>query len=341
MGKIGTVPRGRLTALATQPETTHQPGQIVLRIPVDAITPNPHQSRRTFAPNRLEELAGSVRLGGVRQPVLLTQIAPGEYELVYGERRWRAAKMVGLMDVPALIEEKNLDDFEKLRLALIENLDREDITPSDEARGIAWLVDRSSAQKVAEGLSRSKQWVSKRVRIAKAPEFVLEFAASGAVGDLEALYELAKLADDNPEEAQRAIANYAPGSHLREQVKAAQRQASDDLGGDDDSAGDDDPAGDAGHEAEHFSPDARRGSEMGEPDLARSGAGPRGGGNSGDVEGEVSHAKHDKGAAAKPMRIEAVLRRGGEIILVTEDGKIRVEFSAKAKQQLAKILDTD
>ncbi|HZL17083.1 MAG TPA: ParB/RepB/Spo0J family partition protein [Polyangia bacterium] len=346
MNNLAATTKGRLTSLADQLRSTRQPAQVVLMVSVDAITPNPRQPRKTFNPKRMEELAASVGKNGIKQPLRVTLVSVGRYELVSGERRWRAAKMAALKEVPALVDDK-LDDHEKLRLALVENLDRDDMTPVDEARGISELVTFSSVQEVAEALSRSKQWVSKRMRIAKAPEYVHAFAESAAIGDLEAIYELAKFSDDNPEEAQRLIAEYEPGSHLRAQLKAAQHPLTDhgtggargDAEGTQELAGGDD-GGEADREGSSRSPRLLEGSEGREPDLSRSGAGPRGGGGDagGDEDRGVSHAKLSEGGEVGPMRIEAVLRRKGEIVFVTSEGKHRVEFSEKAKEQLAQIL---
>src|SRR5450432_1007272 len=96
----------RLVSLAGRLRDVGKPSGAVISVSVDAIAPNPRQPRKTFNPKRMEGLAGSIHRHGVRQPLLLTQIAPGKYELVYGERRWRAAKLAGLNDVPAIIHEK-------------------------------------------------------------------------------------------------------------------------------------------------------------------------------------------------------------------------------------------
>ena len=317
---------GRLTAIGKSAIAT-------ALVDVDAIAPNPHQSRTTFDDQKMEQLVETVRRHGVQTPVAVTLVSPGQYELVWGERRWRAAKTVGLKAIPAILKEE-LTDRDKLRLALIENMEREEMTPLDEARGVAKYVDMASVQEVADELRRPKVWVSKRVRIATAPDFVVAFAESGTVGDGEALYELAKLAGDQPGEAKRIITSYAPGSHLREQLKAAQRPT-DAPSGEADDAGE--TTGE--QEDENVGPRGDRraaGAESRETDLARSGAGPRGGGERGDGEEEVSHAKLE--AKVPPMRIEAVLHRKGEIVFVTADGKHRVEFTPKAKQQLADIL---
>ncbi len=126
--------KGRLVSLADQLRSTRQPGQVVLMVSVDAVSANPRQPRKTFNAERMEELAGSIRKNGIKQPIRVTLISPGQYELASGERRWRAAKMAGLKEVPTILDDK-LDDREKLRLALVENLDRDDMTPIDESAG--------------------------------------------------------------------------------------------------------------------------------------------------------------------------------------------------------------
>jgi ParB family transcriptional regulator, chromosome partitioning protein len=313
----------RLSSLATHLKAVSKPASVVQSIEIDSIQSNPQQPRTTFDPRRHEETTASIKANGIIEPLGVTQIGPGLYELIWGERRWRGAKAAGLTHVPAIVRDK-LSDFEKLKFAMIENLDREDMTPYDEARGVARLADMTSIQEVADSLNRPKAWVSKRVRIAKAPEFVTEFAAKGSVGDAEALYELAKLAEDNPEEAQRLIANHEPGGHLRAQLKAAQRPAAENPEDGDQEEGEE-------------SRGARGGATgaAGEPDLARAGR-SRDAGDREEGEGKVSHAKLD----SKPIQVEAVLKRGGQILLVTEDGKLRVNFSATAKKQLLKLLDS-
>ena len=218
--------KGRLVSLADQLRSTRQPGQVVLMVSVDFVSPNPRQPRKTFNAERMEELAGSVRKNGIKQPIRVTLISPGQYELASGERRWRAAKMAGLKEVPTIVDDK-LDDREKLRLALVENLDRDDMTPVDEARGVAdWSPFPASWKSPRSSLARSSGsrngCASPRPR-----DYVHAFAESAAIGDLEAIYELAKFSDDSPEEAQRLIAEYEPGSHLRAQLKAAQRPLTD------------------------------------------------------------------------------------------------------------------
>lgn len=313
----------RLSSLAGHLRDVSKPSSAVINAPVDAISPNPQQPRTIFDEKRHEETTASIKANGIVQPVGVIEVSPGKFELVWGERRWRAAKAAGLTHIPAIRKEA-LSDFDKLLYAMIENIDREDMTPYDEANAIARLVAMTSVQDVADRLNRPKSWVSKRLAIAKAPPFVGKFAARGEVGDGEALYELSKIAADDPDKAKGFIANYEPGTNFRAQLKAAQKPASaaDDSDRDDATPGHEDRGGGAG----------------GEPNLARSGRGGRAAGDDGDEDGEgVSHAKPSKDAS--PIEVKAVLRRAGQIILVTEDGKLRVNFSAQAKKQLAKMLD--
>ncbi|HVV52351.1 MAG TPA: ParB/RepB/Spo0J family partition protein [Polyangia bacterium] len=314
-----------LPSLAAQLEASSREATAVIEISVDAISPNPQQPRTQFDEKQLEELAASIKAEGIQQPIGVTEPAPGTYELVFGERRLRASKLAGLALIKAVVK-TNLTEVQKLTYALIENLDREEMTAFDEARGVAKLVEMLGTQEAAAtALHKPKSWVSKRVAVAGAQPFVAEFAGKGAVSDTEALYELAKLAESDADEAQRLIAGYEPGGNLRAQVKAAQRPGHENPESDDE---EESPRG-------ALVAGGRTGSGGGEPNLARAG---RGGGRDEDVDSkEVSHAKLPK--ASKPASVKAVLRRGTQIILVTEEGKLHFEFTATAKKQLLKILD--
>ena len=310
-----------LTSLAAQLDASSREAKSIVEIDVDAIRPNPHQPRKYFDDERLAELAASIKSKGVQEPIGVTEIEPGSYELVFGERRWRATKAAGLRHVSAVIKE-HLSDADKLGFALLENLAREDMTPFDEAVGVAKLVEMTSVQAVAEVLHKPKPWMSKRVAIAKAPDFVTKFSASGAVGDTEALYELSKLAVDDPVQAKRFIKDYEPGGHLRAQLKDARRPAAAGSEGDEDEGG------------QGSSRQGRRGADIvAAPRLARPGRGGRG---ADDGETDVSHAKRP--AASTPIEVKAVVRQAGQLYLATPDGKLRVTFSATAKKQLLKLL---
>ncbi|MFL5966741.1 MAG: ParB/RepB/Spo0J family partition protein [Gaiellaceae bacterium] len=142
-------------------------------LPVDAIHPNPRQPRKRFDSDAGSGLAESVRAQGVVQPVLVRSRPAGGYELIAGERRWRAARDAGLKAVPAVI--RDADDRETLLLGLVENVARENLSPIEEARAYAVLLDEFGLGlgDVAEKVGRSKPAVANRVRLLELPEDVL------------------------------------------------------------------------------------------------------------------------------------------------------------------------
>lgn len=153
----------------------------VRRLPITSITPNPNQPRRTFDPEGLKDLARSIRAQGVLQPILVRRI-PGrrdEFELVAGERRWRASQMAGLTEIPVLV--KDLDDNESLAIALIENLQREDLNPIEEARGLRELQERLklSQEDLATRVGKSRPAVANALRLLSLPEIIQEDLLKG------------------------------------------------------------------------------------------------------------------------------------------------------------------
>ncbi|HET8528619.1 MAG TPA: ParB/RepB/Spo0J family partition protein [Gaiellaceae bacterium] len=151
----------------------------LLDLPVDAIHPNPKQPRRRFDQEAGSGLAESVKHQGVIQPLLVRPRAAGGYELVAGERRWRAAREAGLATVPALVREH--DDRDTLLVGLIENVAREQLSPVEEARAYAVLLDEFalSLGDVAERVGRSKPSVSNRIRLLDLPDDVLGMLERG------------------------------------------------------------------------------------------------------------------------------------------------------------------
>lgn len=143
-------------------------------IPVSSIVPNTHQPRKNFNEADLEELASSIKEHGVLQPILVTERPDGGYELVAGERRWRASQKVGLAVVPAMI--KKLADRQKLEIALIENIQREDLDPIEEAFAYKRLMDEFSLtqQDVADKVGKSRPAVANCIRLLDLPEEVKE-----------------------------------------------------------------------------------------------------------------------------------------------------------------------
>jgi ParB family chromosome partitioning protein len=160
------------------------PGADDLRaLPVDMIVANPKQPRRVFDDAALEALAGSLRERGVLQPVLVRPVAGGTFELVAGERRWRAARLAGLETIPALVRER--DDADALEAALIENMAREDLNPVEEARACAALVEELGLTRETVGLrvGRSRVAVSNLLRLLDLPDDALELIERGDLSE--------------------------------------------------------------------------------------------------------------------------------------------------------------
>lgn len=152
-------------------------------LPIELIAPNPTQPRRRFDQDALQALAGSLGERGVLQPVLVRPKVGGTYELVAGERRWRAARIAGLETIPALVRPR--DDAEALELALIENMAREDLSPIEEARACAALVEELglTREEIGRRVGRSRVAVSNLVRLLDLPDDVIELLQEGALSE--------------------------------------------------------------------------------------------------------------------------------------------------------------
>jgi ParB family chromosome partitioning protein len=152
-------------------------------VPLELIVPNPKQPRRRFDDAALEGLAGSLRERGVLQPILVRPAADGMYEIVAGERRWRAAQIAQLETIPALVRER--DDADALEAALIENMAREDLNPVEEARACAALVEELGLTRETVGLrvGRSRVAVSNLLRLLDLPDEVLDLLERGELSE--------------------------------------------------------------------------------------------------------------------------------------------------------------
>lgn len=139
-------------------------------IPLTSITPNTHQPRRNFNANELQDLAESIKQHGILQPILVTEKTDGGYELVAGERRWRASQIAGLASIPAMI--KVLADRDKLEVALIENVQRAELDPVEEAFAYQRLIDEFglTQQDVAEKVGKSRPAIANAIRLLELPE---------------------------------------------------------------------------------------------------------------------------------------------------------------------------
>ena len=174
-------------------------------LPVELIRRNPRQPRTHFGPDSIKTLAASLADAGVVQPLIVRPLRDGRYELIAGERRWRAAREAGLQTVPAIVRDEG--QAERLQTALIENMAREDLNPVDEARACAALVEDLglSKKELARRLGRSRPSISNLIRLLDLPDDVLDLLVSGELseGHGRALLQ----APDN--DARRALAREA------------------------------------------------------------------------------------------------------------------------------------
>lgn len=144
-------------------------------IPIEFLHPNKNQPRKLFDEEKIDELSQSIKQKGLILPILVKKIDENNYQIIAGERRWRASQKAGLHDVPVII--KNLDDKEILEIALIENMQREDLNPIEEAEGIARLQDefKYTQEELSNILGKSRPQISNIIRLLKLPQKVKEF----------------------------------------------------------------------------------------------------------------------------------------------------------------------
>lgn len=175
--------RGLEAILSVSAEGLRAGEEELRELPVDLISPSPSQPRRRFDEDALQALAGSLSARGVLQPVLVRPRPDGAYELVAGERRWRAARIAGLSTIPALVRAR--EDAEALELALIENMAREDLNPVEEARACAALVEELglTREEVGRRVGRGRVAVSNLIRLLDLPEEVLALLQEGALSE--------------------------------------------------------------------------------------------------------------------------------------------------------------
>jgi len=155
----------------------HVAGAYFDEVPIGSITPNPRQPRQEFDEDTLAELADSIREVGLLQPVVVRPVMPGHYELIVGERRWRAAQRAGLERIPAIVRETSEDDL--LRDALIENLHREQLNPLEEAAAYQQLLDDFGAthDQLAKRIGRSRPHISNTLRLLNLPPLLIYMGA--------------------------------------------------------------------------------------------------------------------------------------------------------------------
>lgn len=160
-----------------------QEESVVSQIRIDAISPNAGQPRKTFDAEALQELADSIKQVGMVQPIVVRQIEEGRYEIIAGERRWRAAKLAGLHEVPVVIRSANAT--ETLALALIENIQREDIAPLECAEAYHALIAQHglTQEELSQRVGKSRPSIANSLRLLKLPQEVRASLASGAISE--------------------------------------------------------------------------------------------------------------------------------------------------------------
>ncbi len=191
-------PKGAVTPVSVAAVAEPQPGDALKRLPVKQLQPGKFQPRRTMDDDKLRELAESIKAQGVVQPVVVRPLAGGtggkdRYEIVAGERRWRATQLAGLIEIPAVV--RQLDDRTVVAMALIENIQREDLNPLEEAQALQRLIDEfdlTHAQ-AAEAVGRSRAAVSNLLRLLELPEDIRVLVQTRALemGHARALLSLA------------------------------------------------------------------------------------------------------------------------------------------------------
>lgn len=187
--------RGLGAMLGRTVEETRANDESSLReLPLDLIQPGRYQPRSVMDPDRLEELAASIRAQGVVQPIVVRRLDEGNYEIIAGERRWRAAQKAGLQQIPAVI--RQVSDEVTMAMALIENIQREDLNPLEEATALNRLINEfeMTHQQAADAVGRSRAMVSNLLRLLDLPAEVRELVDHGALnmGHARALLALAK-----------------------------------------------------------------------------------------------------------------------------------------------------
>ena len=222
-------PKGAVTPVSVAAVAEPQPGEVLRKLQIDLLQPGKYQPRREMDEAKLSELSESIKAQGVIQPILVRQVEGGRYEIVAGERRWRASRLAGLDEVPVVVRE--LEDRTVIAMALIENIQREDLNPLEEAEALQRLISEFSLThaEAAQAVGRSRASVSNLLRLIDLPAGVRVLLESRRLemGHARALLTLApelatKLAQDAADEgwsvrevehrAQQFAAGKVPGA---------------------------------------------------------------------------------------------------------------------------------
>ncbi len=171
-----------ISGVFTETETTKIPKEEIQKIPLDKIKPNRYQARKKFDETKLKELADSIKEKGLLQPLIVSpSIIPGEYELIAGERRYRASYIAGLTEVPVLI--RSVTDKEKAQISLIENLQREDLNPIEEAKAYNRIIEefKITQEELAKLIGKDRSVIANSLRMLNLPDFIQDMISEGII----------------------------------------------------------------------------------------------------------------------------------------------------------------
>lgn len=189
-------------------------------VPIEHVSRNPRNPRRSFDPADLEDLSRSIRQHGIVQPVMVRRAGEDRYEIIAGERRWRAAQMAGLVDIPVIV--RDVDDRTALEIAIVENVQRADLNALEEAQGYEQLIAQYgyTQNDLGEVIGKSRSHVANSLRLLKLPDEVRQMLADGA---LSAGHARAIVSTSDPVRLARKIAD--EGLSVRDAEKMAQKDA--------------------------------------------------------------------------------------------------------------------
>lgn len=220
--KIGGLGKGLDMLLS---ENSLEDGARTVTLPIEEIIPNRDQPRKQFDDEALADLSASIAQHGVLQPLLVRPLPDGSYQLVAGERRWRASRMAGLTEVPVVVRDMN--EQEAAELALIENLQREDLNPMEEALGYQTLMETygMTQEQAAQVVNKSRPAVANALRLLQLPQAVAELVATGVLSAGHARTVLAFEDEDaRVAAAEAAVAKGLSVRELERMAKAAKRE---------------------------------------------------------------------------------------------------------------------
>jgi len=168
------------------PKKTKSEEEKILEIPISSIRPNPYQARKDFDEKGLEELVNSIKKHGILQPLIVTKISDNLYELIAGERRLRAAKILNLEKVPVIV--RSADDLKKLEISLIENIQRKDLNPIEKARAYQRLIDEFNLtqEEIAKRIGKARATIANTLRLLSLPESVQKAIEEGKITESHA-----------------------------------------------------------------------------------------------------------------------------------------------------------